>query len=791
MRHDGFGAVFAALALVPLAEAKADEAHLGEVVVTAQKREQRLQDVPLAITALSAPALRDAGVRDIKDLTAVVPGFQVTSTSSESATAARIRGIGTIGDNVGLESSVGIVVDGVYRPRNSIGIGDLGELARIEVLKGPQGDLFGKNTSAGVINVITRAPDFTRSLDVEATVGSFHERGGSVSLNAPLVEDVLAGRLFVAARSRNGWVKVRTGDGPRGFDEDHDRNYATVRGQLLFQPSEALSLRLIADASRRAEQCCLGITYLAGPTAAYVDLLAPDAGVSRPPRPENHIAYGNRDGKQVVTDEGLSLETTYRFGPDLTLTSITALRDWKVRLGTDVDYTSADLLYRPSDGSFFNRFRTATQELRLSGTRGPWDFTMGGFFADERLDSAQAYDFGRDFEAYLGLVLSSGADRAHVAAYTGPPVGANFPEGPSQRDRFEQKARSYALFTNNTVRLGGGFELTAGLRLSHDEKRLASRYANVGGVPACTALLSRQAVGATVPTAALNAICFPQADVAFNDLRTSQKIEEDEVTGSAKLAWRPASDLMVYASYARGYKGGGYNLDRARLAVGVAATDTSFPAEFVDAYELGLKATWLEGDLILNAAAFYQDFRNFQLNAYTGVTFVVTAIPEVISRGADIDFTWRTPAEGLTLSGGVTYAETVASPFTPGPGVSPRLPDSRIVLAPLWTPTLTANWARPFGDGMLLRATLNARYSSSYNAGSDLNPLKTQKGFPLLNGRLAMGPADEAWSVELWGQNLLDELYAQSIFDAPNQAGTLGIFPGLPRTVGATVRARF
>ena len=791
MRHEGFGAALAALMLVPVGQAQAQDEALSEIVVTAQKREQRLQDVPITVTALAAPTLRDAGVRDIKDLTAVVSGFQVTSTSSESATAARIRGIGSIGDNVGLESSVGLVIDGVYRPRNSIGIGDLGELERIEVLKGPQGALFGKNTSAGVINVLTLGPTFERSLDVEATLGSYDERGGSLALNGPLVQDVLAGRLFVAARSRDGWVKVRTGDGPRGFDQDHDRNYATVRGQLLFEPNAALSLRLIADATRRAEQCCLGITYLAGPTASYVDRLAPDAGVSQQPRPKDHIAYGNRDGKQVVTDEGVSLALTYRLAPDLTLTSITAVRDWKVRLGTDVDYTSADLLYRPSDGSFFNRFRTVTEELRLGGTRGRWDFTFGGFFADERLDSAQAYDFGRDFESYLGLVLSAGADPAQVSALTGLPVGLNFPEGPSQRDRFEQRTRSYALFTNNTVRLGDGFELTAGLRLGHDERRLDSHYANVRGVPACSALLARRDAGEALPTASLNAICFPQADAAFNDLATKQKLEETEMTGTAKLAWRPRPNLMAFASYARGYKGSGYNLDRARTMVGTAATDTSFPAEFVDSYELGLKATMLGGDLILNATAFHQDFSNYQLNAYTGVTFVVAAVPEVISRGADVDFTWRTPAQGLTLSGGVTYAETVTSPFTPPPGVSPRLANSRIVLAPLWTPTLTASWSRPVTDRLMLRATLNARYSSSYNAGSDLNPLKTQKAFGLLNGRLAVGPADEAWSVELWGQNLLDEFYAQSIFDAPNQAGTLGVFPGLPRTVGATLRAHF
>src|SRR5690606_20373682 len=142
---------------------------LDTLVVTAQKREEALQDVPVMVTALSQDALQDAGVRDIKDLQALVPGLTVTSTQSDAITTARIRGIGTVGDNVGLESSVGVVIDGVYRPRNSVGFGDLGELERIEVLKGPQGTVFGKNTSAGVINVVTRRPDFVRSGEVELT----------------------------------------------------------------------------------------------------------------------------------------------------------------------------------------------------------------------------------------------------------------------------------------------------------------------------------------------------------------------------------------------------------------------------------------------------------------------------------------------------------------------------------------------------------------------------------------------------------------------------------------------
>ncbi|MFN4186324.1 MAG: TonB-dependent receptor plug domain-containing protein, partial [Hyphomonas sp.] len=181
------------------------------------------------VTALSGELMQDAGVKDIKDLQILTPGLTVTSTSNETVTTARIRGVGTVGDNPGLESSVGVVIDGVYRSRNSVGFGDLGELERIEVLKGPQGTLFGKNTSAGVINIITERPSFDPSVSAELTAGNFGAIGGSVSATGPL-SDMIAGRIFVAHRERDGFYDVNVGDGPRTLTEDNTQDYWTGRG---------------------------------------------------------------------------------------------------------------------------------------------------------------------------------------------------------------------------------------------------------------------------------------------------------------------------------------------------------------------------------------------------------------------------------------------------------------------------------------------------------------------------------------------------------------------------------
>src|SRR6188768_2784278 len=206
------------------------------IVVTAQKREQNLQDVPVVVTAVGAKLLRDTGVKDIKDLTILTPGLTVTSTTSEASTTARIRGVGTVGDNPGLESSVGVVIDGVYRPRNGVGFGDLGPVDQIEVLKGPQGTVYGKNTSAGLINITTRAPSFSQGAEAEITAGNYGGRGIAGGYN-DAIGDTIAFSIYGVHRARDGFMDVNTGAGPRASKTDGDMSFHSLRGQLLIEPN--------------------------------------------------------------------------------------------------------------------------------------------------------------------------------------------------------------------------------------------------------------------------------------------------------------------------------------------------------------------------------------------------------------------------------------------------------------------------------------------------------------------------------------------------------------------------
>jgi outer membrane receptor protein involved in Fe transport len=767
------------------AMAQTEAPEVEAVIVTAQKREQNLQDVPIVVNVVSGQQLQDAGVRDVKDLQVLTPGLSVTSSSGGAQTSIRIRGIGTIGDNAGLESSVGTVVDGVYRARSGVAFGDLGELERIEVLKGPQGTVFGKNTSAGVINVITKAPEFQFGGEGELLVGNHDQRAIAAGVTGPLSETVAA-RLYVAKRDRDGFYNVRNGAGPNSRKDNDDQDVFTIRGQALWEASEALTLRFMADYTERDEHCCLAVSTLLGPTTRLIDAVAADEGIAQPADPSQRLAYANRESAQKLKDKGVSLQADWELGDDLTLTSITAWRDWSNVQGNDIDFSSADLWSRPFDGQTFQKFEVFSQETRLAGRTGPLDWMVGAYYSDEQLDAKNFTPYGTAYETYFGLLLSGGTNPNAVSALTGLPAGTNFPAGQGPLDTYDHSNRGWALFTNNTWRITEDLEFTFGLRYSDDTKKVFSQYRNTVPGAACAAAIVRP-----IPAAARSALCAPGSDPAFNNVDTRQKLNEDRWGGTAKLSYRWSRELMTYVSFASSHKSGGFNLDRARLAPGVINTDTSFPAETVESWEIGAKSNLFENRLTLNAALFDQTFEDFQLNTFTGISFVVASVPKVTSKGVDLDMVWRTPIPGLTATGGVTYAVTQYGTFVPTPGVGARLPGSRMSYAPLWSASWSGAYERDLGSDLRLRASLSGRYTSAYNTGSNLDPNKVQEELTIWNGRIGVGSADELWTVELFAQNLTDEDYYQVVVDQPLQSGTFSAFMGAPRTWGVTLRSRF
>ena len=768
-----------------------------ELVVTAQKRVQNLQDVPIVVTAVNAQQLQDAGVRDIKDLTVLTPGLTVTTTGSNTSTTARIRGIGTVGDNVGLESSVGVVIDGVYRPRNGVAFSDLGDMERIEVLKGPQGTLFGKNTSAGVINNITKRPSFSLGANSEITVGNFDTVGAALSLTGPIYGDKVAGRIYLAGRSRSGFYE-NAGNSPHSTN---DQDFYTARGQLLLQPTESFDINLTGDYTNRSEHCCgaVQIKNAAGATAV-LNSLVPGA-IANPPRPDAYTIFATHDDLKHVTDKGVTAEANLKIDAlgGATLTSITAGRDWKSIGGGDTDATLVDILYNPPVGgpnAAYTQFRQFSQELRLAGATGKLNWLVGGFLAREDLKLHARLLYGSQFEQYAaGLFGGAGVFGFLTGA---PPTGRLFVAGQGQNDTYAQKERGEAIFTNNSYKFTDQLELTVGARYTWEKKDLDTVWSNTDGAVGCaTALAQRGAAGRTLG-GAYALLCSTFQNPNFNTQATnSQHLKESKFSGTVKLSYRFTPEVLTYASYARGYKAGGFNLDRIASGVqpapgqaAVPVLNTRFAPEIVDSYELGVKNTLLNRSLLLNATVFYQEFTGFQLNAFNGLVFTVASVPKVISEGVDADFVYFTPLEGLSLSGGVTYADTYYPRNTPI-FLGGNLPGSRLSLAPLVSASLAGTYEHHVTDLLVARLALNAKYVTSYNTGSNLDPVKNQGSFTLVNARVGVGPSDRRWQVEAFAQNLFNKTYEQVAFDAVAQSGSYDAFLGLPRTFGMTLRLQY
>jgi iron complex outermembrane receptor protein len=818
---------------------------LEEIIVTAQKRSENLQDVPISVVAISAQQIKDAGITDIRNLAILTPGLTVTSEGNEAITTARIRGIGTVGDNPGLESSVGVNIDGVYRPRNGVAFGDLGEIEQIEVLYGPQGELFGKNNDAGVINVTTKRPSSTFGAMAEVTGGNFNDREVRTSVTGPL-SDIMAGRLYVGYQQNSGFLQVVNGVGPSEQNNTNDRKAYNARGQLLITPSDDVDFLLIADYAKRNESCCSAVVEYPGPFQGLVNVFASTPALGGKPGalgdspligqpgvvrlPNSYVAYDNQIIKQNVRDMGLSGELNWNLGFGK-LTSITAWRDNTVAGGNDVDYTGIDLLSFPDDGNANSTdFKQFSEELRLAGKAGALNWLVGGFFSNEILSTRTVGVTGDQFETYISAVASesigAGFNPLLVSELTGNPPGTTF-GGTGYSDSYQQTARSFALFTNETWNITQGLDLTAGLRGTEEKKTATASYDSIGGGPGCAALLKSPGLftnptagqppgfpnglnGSSAQAFLLGYGCYTGLNPLFTGTGFDQSNTENNLSGTLKLSYRFNEEAMVYVSGANGYKAGGYNLSRVTFPadptspnplaqIGLLPNDsTHFPRETVDSFETGIKTTLFDKTLRLNAAAFFQRYTDFQLNTFTGIQFVVTSLDRVVSKGVDVDFAWATPLSGLTIAGGVTQDLTNITNFGnalpdfcggPGNGCTAR-DNNRLSFAPLWSGALSASYLIPLGT-VGIRTSVEEKYNSSYNTGSDLDPRKIQEGFGLLNARIGFGALDESWAIEAWGANLADKYYYAVAFDSPFQFNTISSYLGAPRTFGLTARVKF
>jgi iron complex outermembrane receptor protein len=847
----------------------------GDIIVTATRRNQALSDVPLAVSAVTAENLEMSGAHDIRQLNQLSPSLLVSSTSSEGGAAvARIRGVGTVGDNPGLEGSVGIFIDGVYRARAGMALTELGPLERIEILRGPQGTLFGRNTSAGLISIITAQPRFDPEVSGAITIGNYNERRAEASVTGP-ISSTVAARIDGVWLKRDGFLK----DVISGRDVN-DRDRWLLRGQVLFQPSDGVSDRIIADYTRRREECCAAPylpthDFIAGIGDVPSSIAAIETGLGAvieddPYRRKVSITPG-RDYASNVDDWGVSNELDYDFG-GAALTSITAYRFNKYDRGQDADFNNLDILDRPSDGNSFNQFKTFSQELRLNGKAfgDRLDWLVGGYFADEKLKVKDNLAYGSQYSPYANCLVAAnfagltgqaalvnpfnptcfnpavagalipfvGPNATALAAFAGLDLsafgGPNFASAPfgnsgfsnlaialggapflgaslngnALSDVWNQKSTDWALFTHNIISITSTVDFTIGARYTHEKKTLRGDLSDN--------LLLCGFYSAFIPALQTLPCVSPTVGPAGFSIADSKS--ENKLSGTAVLSWKPTPELLTYVSFSRGYKAGGFNLDRSALtrangngAVCVAAgqpgcggaiasgADLEFKPETNDAFEIGAKYNGHGFDL--NVALFHELFSDFQLNTFNGLNFIVENINAckaslngadsdndpttgactggtkagVVSQGVEIEAFTR-PMRYLDLNAGLTYADTkyrdnlVGADGRPLTNALFQLPGRHISNANKWTITGAAAWTPPIpGTSLSALLYLDARYMSGFNTGSDLDIEKVQHPFTVVNGRVGIRGPGNSWSIELWAQNLFNKNFEQVAFDAPVQ----------------------
>ena len=633
LRHQcAFGALAISLAIAPATAqaqdattADTDEADLIDnadvdtgpvIIVRAQGREQALTDVPVAVSAISGEVLEKSGVTDIRDLNQVAPSLLVSSTGNEANGSARIRGIGTVGDNPGLESSVAVFVDGVYRSRSGNALSELGPIDRVEILRGPQGTLGGRNSSAGLINIYTAPPEFEFSGYGAFTYGNYDAIKIEGGVNAPL-SDTIAARIDGVYFERDGFYNDVVND-----VRINDRDRYLIRAQALFEPRDGLSFRLVGDYSKKDEACCAA-TFVQ-PEFAPLARLADDVpitdsnapfdrpngtpgltstdnpivgvllGLGQDPRAFTQSTFDRdiyvtpgRSYEGETEDWGISGELNWDFGA-VTLTSITGYREYSNFQGSDTDYTQVDLLYRaPGPNAGSREFKTFTQEFRLNGTafNDTLDWLIGAYYANEKLETRDNLRFGNDYGTFANCrialainpaLANPSADNclgANVAAIDGtltgtPAFGAATPliiagmnnlaqvrDIGGTGDRYNQKSENFALFTHNIVHVTDTVDLTLGLRYTNETKDFNAAFSNDNVFcPQARNLLNGLL---TTPLAGLaggliSLSCQGNSTAELDGVTLSDTRDEDEFTGTAILSWKPDPDWMVYGSYSKG-----------------------------------------------------------------------------------------------------------------------------------------------------------------------------------------------------------------------------------------------
>jgi iron complex outermembrane receptor protein len=824
------------------------------IIVTATRRAQDVQDIPLAVTAIAPQQLEAQRVVNIQQISALAPSFTASQAQLASGSVVlRVRGIGTTSNNIGFESAVGIFIDGAYQSRPGVALSEFVDVERVEVLRGPQGTLFGRNTSAGALNITNVRPDVTEFGGfVNAEYGNFDEISLQGAVNVPLVQDTLALRVTGAYRKRDGFLTVadRTG---ADIGDTNNVDQWLVRTQLGWDTDSGLRGRIIADYSKSQSSCCGAIELYQTPLATLGIYGAVGAGAnggngqplvatSRDDQATFERAMDNRTVSANyapiadVDNYGVTGEVEFPVSDTADLIFIGSYRKYQSLENYDSDFTGLDIFNVPA---LDLEIDTWTAELRLQGEglAGKLNYMVGGFYSDESIDQSADFRLGADYDLNVGALLAGATSGATLnplsPIFFGPrplqAITGFAPVNTTNTNRFQQSAKSYAIFTHNSFEITDGLELTVGARYSWEEKSGSFDQLAVNNA-VCPATLNALPSLAALPTALRQAIfglgCFgftapatlPAAAVLPLPRTFQSDFDDEELIYTVKLGYEFSPQINAYASFTHGYKAGGINLD---TTAAVGGANPSFLSEEVDAYEVGMKAQTANGNLTVNVAAFYEEFTNFQVLEFTGTAFATFNVPVAETQGVEIEGLFR-PTDELTFNFGATFLEASYPDNCAGNQTSVQvvaLCGNDLTNAPQVVALLGGLWEKPINDStefflagqvrmegdqrtstqaiILPDAAAIAAAGGLQQAVDAAPPIiaDIQDGKAFVNLRAGLRFAGGQYAIEGWVNNLTDEVVRGVTFNTTlrgsGAANSRSAFTLPPRQYGVTLRAKF
>ena len=825
-----------ALPFVAVAPQHALAQALEEIIVTATKREESVQDIPIAVTAIDSLTLERAGVKDLRDLSTVAASFNMNSSQTESqGSTLRIRGVGTTGNNIGLESAVGVFLDGVYLSRPGIALGDLLDVEAIEVLRGPQGTLFGRNTSAGALNIRTKKPSMQENeFFANATAGNYDAYNVQAGASGPIIADKLAYRLSGAWREQEGFLDSTTGA------ESRNRDRYMVRGQLLWQMSDTMDLRVIGDYADADENCCDAVILqdggARGEGAGFEQAgLPPDGGAPAIGKDAFDDLKSNAEQfENPFEQKGLSAEWNWDLSDSTTLTFLGSWRDFDADSVQHSDFVGTDVFSVQSSAAegwdTWDKVETWTAELRLAGEMERLSWMVGLYYSDEEIEENQGLGLGVDYSAnteatlwntaflpLLGLAeglrdvpLATGGtfgDVLDAPSSTIAFAGGNDAAGSFAQNNFTQDSVSWSIFTHNTFRITDRLDLVVGARYIDEDKdgtftqadasndACFATAANMVALNAGAAGTGLEVVAGTIGAFSTGFACFPfatPADVVASLPTTfDDNWTDDEVAYTGKVVYAFTDVLTGYVSFTHGFKAGGFNLDSTAAAAGA---DPSFDSETNDAWEVGIKSEWFDNRLRANVAAWYYDLEDFQVLEFTGVQFKTFNVAKAESSGIELEF-YASLLEGLDVNLAYTYVDSNypndCDDHIDPPDATSTLCGNDLTNSPDNVVTAGLSY-QGYWQNFQYFFNSNYRWEDDRRTSTQPNlPQDWQQSNYKLNLRVGFGSESGTWTVELWGNNVTDEQTKNVTFNTPLRPGSRGTFLEAPRTYGVTLRTEF